>query len=263
MGFVFAGEVATCDACLDFVERFWRNRIGGVVAEHLAGGDFRFLCLVLDGRVFAKRRDRVELVLFGAPGGKLLAIDAAGIESDESGTVHKSHLCPMSKNDSLVPIHLFKPGLVIPVTDGKEHFGTHVFEASLARFKSGVHKQGMRRIAPERPRLDEIADVNPVVERKRLEAFLLLFGPLALGRFHHADEMFLVVPTDGQDAQFLDDAYGTQRVGTFVDDVAGLVQRIASTDETELVDDCCKLVCATMNITDVESSFHFLVGGRK
>ena len=64
-----------------------------------------------------------------------------------------------------------------------------------------------------------------------------------------------MIPADSQDAEFFDDADGTQRVGTFVDYVAGLVERIASTDETELVNHFAKFVRTAVHITDVESSF--------
>ena len=130
-------------------------------------------------------------------------------------------------------------------------FGAHVFEAFLARFKPGMHKQCVWCVAPKRPCLGKIADVNPVVERKSLETSSLFFGPLAWRRFHHADEVFFVVPADGQNAEFLDDADGTQRVGTFVDDVAGLVERIVSTDESELVNHFGKFIRAAVHITDV------------
>ena len=109
----------------------------------------------------------------------------------------------------------------------------------------------MRRVAPERPVLHGIADVNPFIERECLEALFLLFGPVTLGRFHHADEMFFVIPADGQNAEFLDNAHGAHHVGTFVDDIAGLVNGIATAHKAELVDNRSEFVCATVNITDV------------
>ena len=64
-----------------------------------------------------------------------------------------------------------------------------------------------------------------------------------------------MVSADGQDAEFFDDEDGTQCVGAFVDDIAGLVERIASTDEAELVDHLAKFVRTAVHITDVESTF--------
>ena len=119
-----------------------------------------------------------------------------------------------------------------------------------------MYEQCVRGVAPQGPCLHRIADELPVFERERLEAVALFFGPCAFGGFHRADQVLFVVPAHGKDSEVDDGAHRPHHVRTLVDDVAGLVKRVAPAYKAEGVYDALEFVGAAVYVTYVESSGH-------